>query len=107
LTCTSALTARTGCRPVFITINKAALLKTAFVTQGGFRVAETRLRVWLTEVRGRRLQTVHDGHIKVSIARIKSGKLPGLNGILWTDRGVGGAGRPPLSRPPVSGPARR
>jgi hypothetical protein len=67
----------------YVTISKAALLKVPFVTQGGFRVGETRLRVWLRQPGQRpELLTVRDGHIKVSIARIKSGALPGLKGIL-------------------------
>ena len=65
----------------YITISKAALLKTPFHTEGGSRVAETRLRVWLKTPSGEVL-TVRDGRIKVSIARIKSGALPGLRGIL-------------------------
>jgi hypothetical protein len=67
----------------YVTISKAALLKVPFVTQGGFRVGETRLRVWLRQP-GKKpeLVTIRDGHIKVSIARIKSGALPGLKGIL-------------------------
>jgi hypothetical protein len=65
----------------FMTVSKAALLKTPFHTEGGFRVAETRLRVWLKTPKGQVL-TVRDGRIKVSIARIKSGALPGLRGIL-------------------------
>lgn len=65
----------------YLTISKAALLKTPFHTEGGSRVAETRLRVWLKTPSGEVL-TVRDGRIKVSIARIKSGALPGLTGIL-------------------------
>ena len=65
----------------YMTVSKAALLKTPFHTEGGFRVAETRLRVWLKTPRGEVL-TVRDGRIKVSIARIRSGALPGLRGIL-------------------------
>ena len=63
----------------YITISKAALLKTPFHTEGGSRIAETRLRVWLKTPSGEVL-TVRDGRIKVSIARIKSGALPGLKG---------------------------
>ena len=44
-------------------------------------VGDTRLRVYLTTRSGTVL-AVRDGHIKVSIARIKSGALPGLTGIL-------------------------
>jgi uncharacterized repeat protein (TIGR01451 family) len=65
-----------------ITISKAALLKAHFVTQGGFRITQTRMSVWLNEGKGKTLLTLRDGHIKVSIARIKSGKLPGLKGVL-------------------------
>ena len=65
----------------YMTVSKAALLKTPFHTEGGFRVAETRLRVWLKTPKGEVL-TVRDGRIKVSIARITSGALPGLRGIL-------------------------
>jgi hypothetical protein len=45
-------------------------------------VAETRLRVWYTAKGSREALSVRDGRIKVSIARIKSGQLPGLSGIL-------------------------
>jgi hypothetical protein len=65
----------------YITISKAELLKAPFTTVGGNRVANTRLRVWLTTKSGQQL-TVRDGRIAVSIARIKSGALPGLAGIL-------------------------
>lgn len=65
----------------YITINKAQLLKAPFSTVGSNRVASTRLRVWLTTKSGQQL-TVRDGRIAVSIARIKSGALPGLSGIL-------------------------
>jgi uncharacterized repeat protein (TIGR01451 family) len=65
----------------YITIDKATLMKAPFHTEGGYRVAETRLRVYLHTSHGT-VTTIHDGHIKVSIARIKSGNLPGLNGIL-------------------------
>jgi hypothetical protein len=65
----------------YITIAKASLLKTPFTTVHGFRVAETRMRVWLKTTHGTVL-TVRDGDIRVSIARIKSGALPGLRGIL-------------------------
>ena len=65
----------------YLTVTKAALLKTPFHTEGGFRVGDTRLRVFLTTRSGTVL-AVRDGHIKVSIARIKSGALPGLTGIL-------------------------
>ena len=65
----------------YMTVTKAALLRTPFVTQGGFRVGDTRLRVYLT-TRSGVVVAVRDGHIKVSIARIKSGALPDLTGIL-------------------------
>jgi hypothetical protein len=65
----------------YITISKAELLKAPFTTVGANRVANTRLRVWLTTKSGQQL-TVRDGRIAVSIARIKSGALPGLAGIL-------------------------
>jgi hypothetical protein len=65
----------------YMTVTKAALLKTPFHTEGGFRVGDTRLRVTLTTASGTVL-AVRDGHIKVSIARIQSGALPGLAGIL-------------------------
>ena len=50
-------------------------------SQGGDRLAQTRLRVTLRTATGSTLY-VRDGQIKVSIARIKSGALPGLKGIL-------------------------
>jgi hypothetical protein len=65
----------------YMTVTKAALLRTPFHTEGGFRVGDTRLRVFLTTRSGTVL-AVRDGHIKVSIARIRSGALPGLAGIL-------------------------
>jgi hypothetical protein len=65
----------------YMTISKAQLLKAPFSTVGGNRVANTRLRVYLKTKSGEEL-TVRDGRIAVSIARIKSGALPGLSGIL-------------------------
>jgi hypothetical protein len=65
----------------YMTVDKAALLRTPFHTEGGFRIGDTRLRVYITTASGTVL-AVRDGHIKVSIARIKSGALPGLTGIL-------------------------
>ena len=65
----------------YLTVSKAALLKTPFTTTGGFRLGNTRLRVYLTTKSGKQL-VVRDGRIKVSIARIRSGALPGLAGIL-------------------------
>ena len=67
----------------YISVSKAQLLKTPFHTeQGRWRVAETRMRVWIKLPSGREVMTVRDGRIRVSIARIKSGALPGLRGIL-------------------------
>ena len=66
----------------YITVSKAQLLKAPFSTEGASRVAETRLRVWYTPKGGKEALSVRDGRIKVSIARIKSGALPGLSGIL-------------------------
>jgi len=54
------------------------------MSQAAFAAADwgtTRLRVWLTAKTGPRL-TVRDGRIAVSIARIRSGALPGLAGVL-------------------------
>jgi hypothetical protein len=65
----------------YMTIVKAQLLRAPFHTQGANRIADTRLRVWLTTKSGQQL-AVRDGRIAVSIARIKSGALPGLSGIL-------------------------
>jgi hypothetical protein len=65
----------------YLTVSKAALLSSPFTTVGKDRVAETRLRVWVKTPKGEIL-TVRDGHIKISIARIDSGALPGLKGIL-------------------------
>ena len=65
----------------YLTVSKAALLKTPFTTAGGYRLGNTRLRVTLTTKGGKQL-VVRDGRIKVSIARIRSGALPGLTGIL-------------------------
>ena len=65
----------------YLTVSKAQLLKAPFTTQGGFRVAETRMRVWIKNGTSETLY-VRDGRIRVSIARIKSGALPGLAGIL-------------------------
>jgi hypothetical protein len=66
----------------YITVSKAQLLKAPFSNEGGSRVAETRLRVWYTAKGSKEALSVRDGRIKVSIARIKSGALPGLSGIL-------------------------
>jgi hypothetical protein len=65
----------------YLTVSKTALLRTPFHTSGSFRLAETRLRVLVHTASGDRLY-VRDGHIKVSIPRIRSGALPGLKGIL-------------------------
>jgi hypothetical protein len=64
-----------------IAVSRRALVRTPFHTHGGYRVGQTRLRVWLQTSHGEVL-TVRDGRIRVSIARIKSGALPGLRGIL-------------------------
>ncbi len=61
----------------YITVSKAQLLKAPFSTEGASRVAETRLRVWYTPKGAKEALSVRDGRIKVSIARIKSGALPG------------------------------
>ena len=66
----------------YIAVSKSQLLKAPFSTEGGSRVAETRLRVWFTPKGSKEALSVRDGRIKVSIARIKSGALPGLSGIL-------------------------
>jgi hypothetical protein len=66
----------------YITVSKAQLLRAPFSTEGASRVAETRLRVWYTPKGAKQALSVRDGRIKVSIARIKSGALPGLSGIL-------------------------
>lgn len=64
-----------------VPINKSRLLGLDFTTVGGFRVGETRTRIILRTPAGDAL-TVRDGRIRVSIARIQSGALPGLQGIL-------------------------
>ena len=66
----------------YINVSKSQLLKAPFSTEGGSRVAETRLRVWYTPKGSQQALSVRDGRIKVAIARIKSGALPGLAGIL-------------------------
>ena len=73
---------RTGKIRFYIAVSKAQLLKAPFSTEGASRVAETRLRVWYTPKGSQAALSVRDGCIKVSIARIKSGALPGLTGIL-------------------------
>ncbi len=65
----------------YLTVRKSELLRAPFSTQGGSRLAQTRLRVVVRTASGSTLY-VRDGQIKVSIARIKSGALPGLRGIL-------------------------
>jgi hypothetical protein len=65
----------------YMTIDKRQLVRAPFSTVGGNRIANTRLRVWL-KARSGQVLTVRDGRIAVSIARIKSGALPGLSGIL-------------------------
>jgi hypothetical protein len=64
-----------------IPIKRDKLLDANFKTAGKFRVAETRMRVTLKTRLGAVL-TVRDGNIRVSIARIQSGALPGLKEIL-------------------------
>jgi hypothetical protein len=64
-----------------VPITRSRLLDLDFTTVGGFRVGETRSRVILRTPAGDAL-TVRDGRIRVSIARIRSGALPGLQGIL-------------------------
>ena len=66
----------------YIAVSKSQLLKAPFSTEGGSRVAETRLRVWYTPKGSQQALSVRDGRIKVAISRIKSGALPGLSGIL-------------------------
>jgi chitinase len=65
----------------YIPIKVAQLQKVHFKTVRGYRYGETRLRVWLRTPKGEML-TVRDGRIRVSIARVKSGALPNLRGIL-------------------------
>jgi hypothetical protein len=65
----------------YLTVSKAALRKAPFTTLGFNRVARTRLRVWVSTPSGQIL-TVRDGHITVSVERVRSGALPGLTGIL-------------------------
>lgn len=62
-------------------VTKGKLLQADFSTVGRFRQAETRLRVVLSTPSGD-VTTIRDGAIRVSIARIRSGALPGLAGIL-------------------------
>jgi hypothetical protein len=64
-----------------VPVVKAKLLVAEFRTVGKFRRAETRLRVVLATPAGN-VTTIRDGTIAVSIARIKSGALPGLASIL-------------------------
>jgi hypothetical protein len=66
----------------YLAVGKSQLLKAPFSTEGDSRVAETRLRVWYTAKGSQAALSVRDGRIKVSIARVKSGALPGLAGIL-------------------------
>ena len=73
---------RTGRIRFSLTVSRAQLLKAPFSTEAGSRVAETRLRVWYTPTGSKAELSVRDGRIKVSIARIESGALPGLTGIL-------------------------
>lgn len=64
-----------------VPITRSRLLDLDFTTVGGYRVGETRSRIILRTPAGDAL-TVRDGRIRVSIARIRSGALPGLQGIL-------------------------
>jgi sugar lactone lactonase YvrE len=64
-----------------IPIAKAAILKAGFKTAGSSKVAKTRLSVIL-KTNGRNTLTVKDGTLRISIAAIKSGALPGLKGLL-------------------------
>ncbi|MEZ5100429.1 MAG: DUF11 domain-containing protein [Thermoleophilia bacterium] len=64
-----------------VPVPRAKLLKASFRTAGAYRVTQTRLRVILTTGSGK-ATTIRDGRIRVSIARIRSGALPGLAGIL-------------------------
>jgi hypothetical protein len=73
---------KTGKIRFYIAVSKSQLLKAPFSTEAGSRVAETRLRVWYTPKGSKQALSVRDGRIKVSIARIRSGALPGLAGIL-------------------------
>jgi hypothetical protein len=76
------LTIRTTKRVrIDVPVRKSRLLEADFRTAGRFRVADTRLRVVLRTSVGNVL-TVRDGNIRVSIARIESGALPGLQGVL-------------------------
>jgi hypothetical protein len=69
------------CRVAAPPIKTAKLRKVHFTTVRGYRYGETRLRVWLRTPKGEVL-TVRDGRIRVSIARVRSGALPNLCGIL-------------------------
>ena len=64
-----------------IPIAKAAILHAGFKTVGSSKVAKTRLGVTL-KTNGRNTVTVKDGTLRISIAAIKSGALPGLQGLL-------------------------
>lgn len=64
-----------------IPIPRRKLLEARFALRGKFLVAETRLTVTLTTPRGK-ARTIRDGSIAVSVARVKSGALPGLKEIL-------------------------
>jgi hypothetical protein len=65
----------------WIPIKVSQLRKVHFKTIRGYRYGETRLRVWLRTPRGE-VPDGRDGRIRLSIARIKSGELPNLRGIL-------------------------
>lgn len=63
-----------------VPLKRGALLKAPFRRKGKVLAAETRLTVSLTTPRGA-VRTIRDGAIAISIARIRSGALPGLQGI--------------------------
>ena len=60
---------------------KAAILHAAFKTVGGSKVAKIRLSVTL-KTNGGNTVTIKDGTLRIPIASIKSGALPGLQGLL-------------------------
>jgi hypothetical protein len=64
-----------------IPIAKAAILKAGFTTAGSSKVAKTKFSVVL-KTNGRDTLTVKDGTLRISIAAIKSGALPGLAALL-------------------------
>ncbi len=64
-----------------IPVAKAAILHAAFKTVGGSKVAKIRLSVTL-KTNGGNTVTIKDGTLRIPIASIKSGALPGLQGLL-------------------------